>query len=149
VILLDANAVVYYLHRVEPYASKVKQMLIEGKDFAVSLRVIDEIIFTLIRLDALRRLNIRRLDQLREYIRKHGIKEFANTMNDVEELIEELGIIVLEDKGSLGELLEVMRSYNLLPGDALIAITARRYGIDTILTFDEDFKRIPWLKVIP
>ncbi|MEB3760294.1 MAG: PIN domain-containing protein [Desulfurococcales archaeon] len=148
-ILLDTNAIVYYLHRVEPYASKVKQILVEEKDFAVSLRVIDEIIFTLIRLDALRRLNIRRLDQLREYIRKHGVKEFANAMNDVEELIEELGIIVLEDKGSLGELLEIMRNYNLLPGDALIAITARHYGIDTILTFDEDFKRIPWLKVIP
>ena len=42
-----------------------------------------------------------------------------------------------------------MRNYNLLPGDALIAITARHYGIDTILTFDEDFKKIPWLKVIP
>ena len=148
-ILLDTNAIVYYLHRVEPYASKVKRILIERKDFAVSLRVIDEVIFTLIRLDALRRLNIRRLDQLREYIRKHGIEEFANALNDVEGLIEELGIIVLEDKGSLGELLEAMRSYNLLPGDALIAITARHYGIDTILTFDEDFKRIPWLKVIP
>ena len=148
-ILLDTNAIVYYLHRVEPYASKVKQILIEEKDLAVSLRVIDEVIFTLIRLDALRKLNIRRLDQLREYIRKHGIEKFANAVNDVEELIEELGIVVLEDKGSLGELLEVMRSYNLLPGDALIAITARHYGIDTILTFDEDFKRIPWLKVIP
>ena len=148
-ILLDTNAIVYYLHRVEPYASKVKQILVERKDFAATLRVIDEAIFTLIRLDALRRLDIRRLDQLREYIRKHGIKEFANAINDVEELIEELGIVVLDDKGSLGELLEVMRSYNLLPGDALIAITARHYGIDTILTFDEDFKRIPWLKVIP
>jgi len=149
VILLDTNAIVYYLHRVEPYASKVKQILVEEKDIAVSLRVIDEIIFTLIRLDALRRLNIRRLDQLREYIRKHGVKEFANAMNDVEELIEELGIIVLEDKGSLRELLETMRNYNLLPGDALIVITARHYSIDTILTFDEDFKRIPWLRVIP
>ena len=148
-ILLDTNAIVYYLHRIEPYASKVKQILVEEKDFAVSLRVIDEIIFTLMRLDALRKLNIRRLDQLREYIRKHGVKEFANALNDVEELIEELGIIVLEDKGSLGELLEIMRNYNLLPGDALIAITARHYGIDTILTFDEDFKKIPWLKVIP
>ncbi len=148
-ILLDTNAIVYYLHRIEPYASKVKQILVEEKDFAISLRVIDEIIFTLIRLDALRKLNIRRLDQLREYIRKHGVKEFANAMNDVGELIEELGIIVVEDKGSLGELLEIMRNYNLLPGDALIAITARHYGIDTILTFDEDFKRIPWLKVIP
>ena len=148
-ILLDTNAIVYYLHRIEPYASKVKQILVEEKDLAVSLRVIDEIIFTLIRLDALRKLNIRRLDQLREYIRKYGVKEFANAMNDVEELIEEPGIIVLEDKGSLGELLEIMRNYSLLPGDALIAITARHYGIDTILTFDEDFKRIPWLKVIP
>ncbi len=148
-ILLDTNAIVYYLHRVEPYASKVKQILIEGKDFTVTLRVIDEVIFTLIRLDALRRLNIRRLDQLREYIRKHGISEFFNALDDVEGLIKELGIVVLEDKGSLEELLEVMRSYNLLPGDALIAITARHYGIDAILTFDEDFKRVPWLKVIP
>jgi len=149
VILLDTNAIIYYLHRVEPYASKVKRILIERKDFAVSLRVIDEVIFTLIRLDALRVLNIKRLDQLREYIRKHGIEEFANALNDVEGLIEELGIIVLEDKGSLEELLEVMRSYNLLPGDALIAVTARHHGIDAILTFDEDFKRVPWLRVIP
>ena len=148
-ILLDTNAIVYYLHRVEPYASKVKQVLTEREDFAVTLRIIDEVIFTLIRLDALRRLGIKRLDQLREYIRKHDIKEFVDAINDVEALIEELGIIVLDDKGSLRELLEVMRSYNLLPGDALIAITARHYGIDTILTFDEDFKRIPWLKVIP
>ena len=148
-ILLDSNAIVYYLHRVEPYASKVKQILVEEKDFAVSLRIIDEVVFTLIRLDALRRLNIRRLDQLREYVRKYGIKEFASAINDVEELIEELGIVVLEDKGSLRELLQVMINYNLLPGDALIAVTAKHYGISTILTFDEDFKRVPWLKVIP
>ncbi len=45
-ILLDTNAIVYYLYRVEPYASKVKQILIERKGFAVSLRVIDEVIFT-------------------------------------------------------------------------------------------------------
>ena len=42
-----------------------------------------------------------------------------------------------------------MRSYNLLPGDALVVVTAKQYGIGTILTFDEDFKRITWLKVIP
>ncbi|OWJ55462.1 PIN domain-containing protein [Pyrodictium delaneyi] len=39
--------------------------------------------------------------------------------------------------------------YKLLPGDALIALTCRRYGIGRILTFDEDFKRVPWLEVIP
>ena len=81
-ILLDTNAIVYYLHRVEPYASKVKQILIERKDLTVSLRVIDEIIFTLIRLEALRRLNIKlnikRLNQLREHIRKHDIEEMLD-----------------------------------------------------------------------
>jgi len=149
VILLDANAIVYYLHRVEPYASKVKSVLTEREDLAVTLRIIDEVAFTLIRLEAWRRLGIRKLDQLREHIRKHSLKGFDDVINDVEEMIDRLGIIVLEDKGGLTELLDTMRKYSLLPGDALIAITARHYSIDTILTFDEDFKRVPWLKVIP
>ena len=148
-ILLDTNAIVYYLHRVEPYASEVKSVLGEREDLVVTLRIIDEVAFTLIRLEAWRRLGIRKLDQLREHIRKHGLKEFNDAINDIEEMIDRLGIIVLEDKGGLTELLETTRKYSLLPGDALIAITARHYGIDTVLTFDEDFKRVPWLKVIP
>jgi len=149
VILLDSNAVVYYLHHVEPYASKVKQVLIESKDLAVTLRIVDEIIFTLIRLEAWRRLGLRKLDELRDYIRMYGLEVFSDAINDVEELIDKLGILVLEDKGSIKELVETVRKYSLLPGDALIAITAKHYGIGTILTFDEDFKRVPWLKVIP
>jgi len=149
VILLDSNAVVYFLHRIEPYASKVKQILVESKDLAITLRIVDEIIFTLIRLEAWRRHGLRKLDELRDYIRRYGLEAFSDAINDVEELIDRLGILVLEDKGSIKELVETMRRYSLLPGDALIAITARRYGIGTILTFDEDFKRVPWLKVIP
>jgi len=149
VILLDSNAVVYYLHRVEPYASKVKQVLIESKDLAVTLRIVDEIIFTLIRLEAWRRLGLRKLDELRDYIRGYGLEVFSDAINDVEELIDKLGILVLEDKGSIKELGETVRKYSLLLGDALIAITAKHYGIETILTFDEDFKRVPWLNVLP
>ena len=148
-ILLDSNAVVYYLHRVEPYASKVKQVLIESKDLAVTLRIVDEIIFTLIRLEAWRRLGLRKLDELRDYIRGYGLEVFSDAINDVEELIDKLGILVLEDKGSIKELGETVRKYSLLLGDALIAITAKHYGIETILTFDEDFKRVPWLNVLP
>ncbi|MCD6488289.1 MAG: PIN domain-containing protein [Desulfurococcales archaeon] len=148
-ILLDTNAIVYYLHRVEPYATKVKQILTEREDLTVTLRIVDEVIFTLMRLEAWRKLGIRKLDQLRDYIREHSLENFEDTINDVEELINRLGILVLEDKGSLVELLETIKNYSLLPGDALIAITAKHYGIDTILTFDVDFRRIPWLKVIP
>jgi len=42
-----------------------------------------------------------------------------------------------------------VEKYKLTPSDAVIALTCRYYGIDVILTFDEDFKRAPWLKVIP
>ena len=45
--------------------------------------------------------------------------------------------------------IEVARQYGLLPNDALIAATCRYYGIDTVITFDGDSKRIPWLKVVP
>lgn len=47
------------------------------------------------------------------------------------------------------EVLSVVASLRLLPSDAIIALTCRHHGVDTILTFDEDFKRVPWLKVVP
>ena len=148
-ILLDTNAIIYYLHRIEPYASKTKQVLLNREDLAVTLRIADEVVFTLIRLEAWKRHGIRRLDELRDYIRKHGVEKFDDVIIDVEELINKLGMAVLEDRGSLRELLETMRKYNLLPGDALIAVTAKYYNIDRILTFDDDFKRVPWFRVIP
>ncbi len=42
-ILLDTNALVYYLHRVESYASKVKLVLAEREDLVVTLRIVDEV----------------------------------------------------------------------------------------------------------
>ncbi|MCE4621555.1 MAG: hypothetical protein F7B95_03845 [Desulfurococcales archaeon] len=54
-ILLDSNAIVYNLHRVEPYASRVKRIFIEGRDLTITLRIIDEGVFTPIRLEAWRR----------------------------------------------------------------------------------------------
>ncbi|MCD6488296.1 MAG: PIN domain-containing protein [Desulfurococcales archaeon] len=56
---------------------------------------------------------------------------------------------MLKDYSIPREPLDTITKYNLPPSDAIIALTCRYYGIDTILTFDEDFKRVPWLKVIP
>lgn len=63
--------------------------------------------------------------------------------------VNDLRIKVLEDYYDFKEYIQVMTTYRLLPNDARIALTCRHYGIDTILTFDEDFKRVPWLKVVP
>ena len=57
-------------------------------------------------------------------------------------------IKVLEDYYDFKEYIRVMTTYKLLPNDAQIALTCKHYGIDTILTFDEDFKHVPWLKVV-
>ncbi len=35
---------------------------------------------------------------------------------------------------------EIIRDYGLLPNDSLIAATCKHYGIDTIVTFDVDFR---------
>jgi len=106
----------------------VKQIIVSREDLVVTLKIIDEVVFTLIRLEAWRRHGIRRLNELRDYIRKHGLKEFYDAINDVEELVDKLGIQVLEDKGDFIELLDVMRRFDLLPGDALIAVTAKHYN---------------------
>lgn len=37
----------------------------------------------------------------------------------------------------------------LLPNDSLIAACAKYYGVNKIATFDEDFKKVPGMKVVP
>lgn len=148
-ILLDTNFIVYYLHKVEPYATKIKGILLREADLAISLRVLDEILFTSIRMEAWRKLDIRKLNELREHIRKQGLSRFNKTIRSVVEFIRSLDIAVLEDRGSIDEIVEIIQKYSLLLGDALIAVTCKHHGITTIATFDEDFKRIEWLEVIP
>jgi len=38
--------------------------------------------------------------------------------------------------------------YGLLPNDALIAAACKRYGIKYIATFDDDFKKVEFLKIV-
>ncbi len=44
---------------------------------------------------------------------------------------------------------KIALEYKLLPSDALIVAIMRREEIKEILTLDSDFRRIPWLNVIP
>ncbi len=84
---------------------------------------------------------------LREAIKKHGYPR--EVIELVLGFVDDLRIKVLEDHYDFKEYIQVMTTYRLLPNDAQIALTCKHYGIDTILTFDEDFKRVPWLKVAP
>ncbi|RLF11092.1 MAG: hypothetical protein DRJ69_02310 [Thermoprotei archaeon] len=52
-MFIDTNVIVYYLHAVEPYANIVEPYP-RSEELATSLRVVDEALFTLIRVKAWR-----------------------------------------------------------------------------------------------
>ena len=56
---------------------------------------------------------------------------------------------IVSDYFNYDDYFQIIQEFKLLPNDAQIALTCKHYGIDTILTFDEDFKRVPWLKAAP
>ena len=85
--------------------------------------------------------------KLKELITKKD-KEVKNILEeDVRPLLSLFNLITLET--SVEELLNLIENYGLLPNDALIAVAAIKHSIGTIATFDEDFRRVPWLRVIP
>ena len=145
---VDLNVLAYYIFKSE-YTDVAAKLLVEYEDLATSIRVIDEVMFLVIRRLALERLGLRRLDKVKAYVSKHGLDFALDKLTMLRNVIKELDIIVLRDAASFEELLDTMVRYNMTPSDAIIALTCKNHGIDTIITFDEDFKRIPWLKVIP
>ena len=148
-LFLDTNAIIYYLHDIKPYSQVVEDVISSEDELYTSIRVIDEATFTIVRTKAWLELGIRRIEKLREYIRIHGYVVFEAELNELITLLKDAKVTVLEDKAAPQELVDVARKYHLLPADALIALTCKHYGIGRILTFDEDFKRVPWLKVTP
>ena len=84
---------------------------------------------------------------LRKLIAK---QEYPGEVIDaVDSFLKDLDVGIVSDYFDYNEYFQIIQEFKLLPNDAQIALTCRHYGIGTILTFDEDFKRVPWLKTIP
>lgn len=148
-IYVDSNAFIYLLHDVKPKSSLVIKYLAEHDEVFTSLRTIEEASYIIIRVKASKLYGARGVYGIRRVIVKHGLDFVKSELEALRKLIEENNIVVLQDVATVEEIHRTMVEYKLLPGDAIIALTCKRYGIDAILTFDEDFKRVPWLKVIP
>ena len=56
--------------------------------------------------------------------------------------------IVVDIEAQPSQIVNTMDNYRLAPRDAIIALTCKHYSISTIISFDEDFKKVPWLKVV-
>ena len=148
-IYVDSNALVYLLHDVKPKSDVVVHVLSSIDEVYTSLRTIEETSYILVRVYLSKHYGARGIYQVRELIRKHGLEYVKDELVTLRRLLSDYNIITLQDKATIEEIHETMIKYRLLPGDAIIALTCKHHGIDTILTFDDDFKKIPWLKVIP
>ena len=110
-----------------------------------SLNVLEETTYILMKRIAMEKsINIFDLEK--------NPKVFVECMNVVEKfyksLIMDLDITILPLNFSWDIVLEMCKRYSLLPNDALIAATCRFYGIRRIATFDDDFRRVKFLKVV-
>ncbi|MDW7990456.1 MAG: PIN domain-containing protein, partial [Archaeoglobaceae archaeon] len=75
------------------------------------------------------------------------IKELKSNFTKLKSLLDLAHpLAITQDIENLS--IENMVSYGLLPNDALIAATCKRYGIKKIATFDEDFKKIDFLEFL-
>lgn len=148
-IYVDSNALIYLLHDVRPKSDLVIRHLARHEEVFTSLRTVEEASYIIIRVKASKLYGARGVYDIRRIVAEHGLDFVKDELEALRKLVEENNIAVLQDVATTEEIHETMLKYKLLPGDAIIALTCKRYGIDTILTFDEDFKRIPWLKIIP
>jgi len=104
--------------------------------------VIDETIYGYLRLAT--GLSARRIRKLLAKREERLIKMIKSEVQPVLKLFTTLPLIA-----EPGETVEIIEEYGLMPADALIALSCKQHELNTIATLDEDFKRIPWLEVIP
>ena len=148
-IYVDSNALVYLLHDIKPKSDLVVDILSKSDEVYTSLRTLEETSYIIVRVHLSKHYRARGIYQVRELISKYGLEHVKDELATLRRLLYDYNIITLQDRAAIDEIHETMIKYRLLPGDAIIALTCKHYGIDTILTFDKDFKRVPWLKVIP
>lgn len=117
--------------------------------------VLEEVSFKLLIAEASSRLNAINIWRIRESLRANERLrgECFKVLEKFSEYIEYLLTRGLRVEGILYsdwlKGLEYVRKYGLLTADAINLMVALRLGVNAIATFDEDFKPIEGVRVIP
>ncbi len=140
-IFVDTSVILAFLAG-EDYRAREIIENVEDRVFLgyINPIVIDEVIHGYLRLAT--GLSSRRI---RELLARRDERLLRLLEEDVKPLLEIFTVLPL----TVNEVIETIKAYGLMPADALIALTCKQHGVKTIAMLDEDFKRIPWLRVIP
>jgi len=147
-VFIDTN--IFYNILFETSLTRKTRELLENYEenqFYTSLTVINELLYISTRKYYQTTENLKGSYSLRELIVDKGYPKFI--INGIRNLLEDLEVEVLAENVEYQDMIETASQLKLLPSDAIIALTCKHNGIDTIITFDEDFKRVRWLKVVP
>ncbi len=146
-IMVDTNVFYNFLFETELTEKATRIFELEEPLFT-SFTVINETLYVISRKIAERKFGIRSYRRFREFVSSNGYEHFLEELTKFFNLLDDLGITVLRDYQNTSEVWELMKNYNLLPNEALIAATCKHYGIKKIATFDGDFKRVNFLDVV-
>lgn len=98
--------------------------------------VVNEVIYGYLRLTT--RLSSRRI---RELLARRDARLIDLAKNDVWPILRFFTTLPLIAEP--GEIIQYMEEYGLMPADAIIALTCKQHGINTVATLDKDFMRVP------
>ncbi len=147
-ICLDTNVVYHFLFETELTSTSesiIREAIIDG--MAIPMIAYNELLYTVGAKIASIKYGVKGKYSFRKHITKYGFPDEA--IEKVNSFLGDFKVTILRDYQDRDELIKTIKSYRLTPNDAQIAITCKHYNIGTLATFDEDFKRVPWLKVIP
>ncbi|MEM4969630.1 MAG: PIN domain-containing protein [Sulfolobales archaeon] len=147
-ICLDTNVIYNFLFETEltSIAEKViRDAIVEG--IAIPMIVYNELLYIVGAKIAKIKFSIKGKYSFRRHIAEHGFPEEA--IEKVNDFIRDFKAKILVDHQDPEELVDTIKLYKLAPNDAQIVLTCKHKNIGVLASFDEDFKRVPWLKVIP
>ncbi len=147
-VFIDTN--IFYNILFETNLTRKARKLLEDHEenkFYTSLTVVNELLYVSTRKYYQATEELKGPYSLRKLIANKGYPKFI--VDGIRKLLEDLEVEVLVENVEYQDMIETASQLKLLPSDAIIALTCKRNDIDTIITFDEDFKRVPWLKAAP
>ena len=148
-ICLDTNVIYHFLFKTELTSTSekiIREAIIEG--MAIPMIVYNELLYIVGAKIARIKYGVKGKYSFRRHIAKHGFPEEA--IEKVNGFIRDFKVTIIRDYQDPDELVKTIKIYRLAPNDAQIVLTCKHNrSIETLATFDEDFKRVSWLKVIP
>jgi predicted nucleic acid-binding protein len=146
-IFVDTN-VIYNIIFETRFTDRALRFIETCQEPVTSATVIHELIYVSIRDLCEERYGTKNNSSYRKIIATKGYAPFQKDIDRLFQLIENSSISLIPVNNDLEDWKEILLKYKLLPYDALIASTCMSNGITKIATFDRDFNRVDFLKIV-